>query len=104
MAVLKELHAEGHTIIIVTHDMQVASHAQRIIEISDGRTTADRSSAPAVAARPAPPPVPPVARPWLALRDRLGEAFAPTPGGVGVLRPKRGAGPPPPALRWLPLP
>ncbi|NSL55728.1 MacB family efflux pump subunit [Uliginosibacterium aquaticum] len=75
MAVLKELHAEGHTIIIVTHDMQVASHAQRIIEISDGRITADRSSAPAVAARPAPPPVPPVARPWLALRDRLGEAF-----------------------------
>ncbi|MDO6386674.1 MULTISPECIES: MacB family efflux pump subunit [unclassified Uliginosibacterium] len=77
IAVLKELHAEGHTIIIVTHDMQVASHAHRIIEISDGRITADRSSVPAaaLAARPAPPPVPPVARPWLALRDRLGEAF-----------------------------
>jgi len=36
MTVLRELHARGHTIILVTHDMQVASHAERIIEISDG--------------------------------------------------------------------
>ncbi|MGS0742448.1 MacB family efflux pump subunit [Glaciimonas sp. GG7] len=40
--ILKELHAEGHTVIIVTHDMQVAQHAQRIIEISDGEIIADR--------------------------------------------------------------
>jgi macrolide transport system ATP-binding/permease protein len=42
MKILKELHAEGHTIIIVTHDMHVAEHAQRIIEISDGAIIADR--------------------------------------------------------------
>ncbi len=36
MAVLHELHANGHTIILVTHDQQVAAHAERIIEISDG--------------------------------------------------------------------
>ncbi|MBP0596964.1 MacB family efflux pump subunit [Herbaspirillum sp. LeCh32-8] len=42
MNILKELHAEGHTIIIVTHDMQVAGNAQRIIEISDGVIIADR--------------------------------------------------------------
>jgi len=36
MRILKELNAEGHTIIIVTHDMAVAQHARRIIEISDG--------------------------------------------------------------------
>ncbi|WP_413460019.1 MacB family efflux pump subunit [Herbaspirillum huttiense] len=42
MNILKELHAEGHTIIIVTHDMQVASNAQRIIEIKDGVIIADR--------------------------------------------------------------
>ena len=42
MAILGELHAEGHTIIIVTHDMQVAEHAQRIIEIRDGEIIADR--------------------------------------------------------------
>ncbi len=42
MRILGELHAEGHTVIIVTHDMQVAEHADRIIEISDGRIVADR--------------------------------------------------------------
>ena len=36
MTVLHELHARGHTIILVTHDMHLASHAERIIEISDG--------------------------------------------------------------------
>lgn len=42
MRILQELHAEGHTIIIVTHDMQVAEHAERIIEISDGEIIGDR--------------------------------------------------------------
>ncbi len=50
MNILKELHADGHTIILVTHDAQVASNAQRIIEISDGRIVADRSAASAPAA------------------------------------------------------
>jgi len=36
MRILEELNEEGHTIIIVTHDMAVAQHARRIIEISDG--------------------------------------------------------------------
>jgi macrolide transport system ATP-binding/permease protein len=44
MAILKELNAEGHTIIIVTHDMQIAEHARRIIEISDGEIIADREN------------------------------------------------------------
>ncbi|ASG20562.1 MacB family efflux pump subunit [Nitrospirillum viridazoti] len=38
---LKELHAKGHTVIIVTHDMTVAQHADRIIEIRDGSIIAD---------------------------------------------------------------
>ena len=42
MRILAELHAEGHTVILVTHDMGVAEHADRIIEISDGRIVADR--------------------------------------------------------------
>ena len=42
MAILKELNSEGHTVILVTHDMQVAQHARRIIEIADGEIVADR--------------------------------------------------------------
>jgi len=45
MDLLKELHADGHTIIIVTHDPQVAAEAGRIIEIADGEIVADRSTA-----------------------------------------------------------
>lgn len=44
MAVLHELHANGHTIILVTHDQQVAAHAERIIEISDGIIVRDQSN------------------------------------------------------------
>jgi macrolide transport system ATP-binding/permease protein len=42
--ILKELHCEGHTVIIVTHDMQVAGNANRIIEIRDGKVLSDRRS------------------------------------------------------------
>ena len=41
MALLKELHQMGHTIILVTHDMDVAHFADRIIEIKDGEIIAD---------------------------------------------------------------
>jgi len=46
MALLKELNAEGHTIIIVTHDPAVARQTNRMIEISDGRIIADTRIAP----------------------------------------------------------
>ena len=34
---LKRLHAQGQTIILVTHDAQTASQAERIIIMRDGR-------------------------------------------------------------------
>lgn len=37
MSVFHELNKKGHTIIIVTHDLEVAKQCGRIIEISDGR-------------------------------------------------------------------
>src|SRR6185437_2693038 len=43
MALLAELHREGHTIIIVTHDPEVAAKAERIVEISDGVIISDKS-------------------------------------------------------------
>ena len=36
MEILNQLHEEGHTIILVTHDKGIASQANRIIEIKDG--------------------------------------------------------------------
>ena len=41
MNILIELHALGHTVILVTHDLQVARYAGRIIEISDGEIIRD---------------------------------------------------------------
>jgi macrolide transport system ATP-binding/permease protein len=41
MAILKQLRAQGHTVIIVTHDPAVAQQAERIIEIRDGEIIAD---------------------------------------------------------------
>jgi macrolide transport system ATP-binding/permease protein len=41
MKILRELHAEGSTIILVTHDRHVAEHADRIIEIADGVVVSD---------------------------------------------------------------
>ncbi|BDS29751.1 MacB family efflux pump subunit [Aeromonas caviae] len=63
MAILKELHAQGHTIILVTHDMAVASHADRIITLRDGRVvedsghraTDDNAASPSLSGTPAHP-------------------------------------------------
>jgi len=41
MGLLVELHAEGLTIILVTHDPTVAAHADRLITVRDGRLVAD---------------------------------------------------------------
>jgi macrolide transport system ATP-binding/permease protein len=41
MRLLKELSAQGHTIILITHDAEVAHHAQRLIEIRDGEIVSD---------------------------------------------------------------
>jgi macrolide transport system ATP-binding/permease protein len=42
LSVMKALHAEGHTIILVTHDPKVASHAERIVTLADGAIVSDR--------------------------------------------------------------
>ena len=48
MRILRELNAKGHTIILVTHDMNVAKNATRIIEISDGNIISDQPNVPEV--------------------------------------------------------
>jgi macrolide transport system ATP-binding/permease protein len=75
MKILEELHAAGHTIILVTHDAQVAAHAPRVIEISDGQIVADRRRAesPALATLQREPAAKPAAA-FGALLGRIGEA------------------------------
>ncbi|MCZ2497438.1 MacB family efflux pump subunit [Xylophilus sp. Kf1] len=76
MKILQELNAEGHTVIIVTHDMQVAAHAGRIIEIRDGRIIDDRPTPRARTAPTATLAPRPVARRGIgAFADRFSEAF-----------------------------
>lgn len=41
MEILNQLHREGHTVILVTHDKEIANQANRIIEIKDGEIYSD---------------------------------------------------------------
>ncbi len=41
MAILEKLHGQGHTIIVVTHDSDIAAYAHRVVRLSDGRITSD---------------------------------------------------------------
>jgi macrolide transport system ATP-binding/permease protein len=41
MAILVKLHGQGHTIILVTHDKDIAAYAHRIVRIMDGRILSD---------------------------------------------------------------
>jgi len=41
MAIFQKLNQEGKTVVIVTHEQEIAEHAQRIIRFKDGRVVAD---------------------------------------------------------------
>jgi putative ABC transport system ATP-binding protein len=42
MKIFEDLHGRGHTLIVVTHDDAVASHARREVRLRDGRVETDR--------------------------------------------------------------
>jgi len=44
MAILDQLHKEGNTIILITHEKEIAEHAKRIVFIKDGLIDADVKS------------------------------------------------------------
>ncbi|MGW8185529.1 MAG: ABC transporter ATP-binding protein [Candidatus Moraniibacteriota bacterium] len=44
MAALKELNDKGHTVILITHEMEVAQYAKRIITIRDGMIEKDEEN------------------------------------------------------------
>lgn len=77
MKILRELHAEGHTIVLITHDADVAAHADRVIELRDGRVVSDKPAPEAqpVKTRTELQPPPPKRHGLFALHDRFTEAF-----------------------------
>ncbi|AWA05219.1 MacB family efflux pump subunit [Aeromonas hydrophila] len=74
LGILGALHRQGHTLVLVTHDMAIAEQAERIIELKDGAVVADRRRKPAP---PSPAPTTPRAdtEGRGALVGRLGAAF-----------------------------
>jgi ABC-type lipoprotein export system ATPase subunit len=49
MSLLQEMHGEGRTIVLVTHDEAVAAHAPRTVLLHEGRVVGDRAGQAAVA-------------------------------------------------------
>lgn len=51
MAILQELYAEGKTVVMVTHEEDIARHARRVIRFKDGQVVQDSPVAAPLAAR-----------------------------------------------------
>jgi putative ABC transport system ATP-binding protein len=67
LEIFHRLNSEGRTIVMITHEPEVAAHAKRVIQVADGRIVADMRQAPVVG----PPP-----RPDTAAADHLQVARA----------------------------
>ncbi len=52
MALFARLHSQGNTIVLVTHEHDIAMHAHRIIHIRDGKVEKDEKVAQPVLSRP----------------------------------------------------
>jgi putative ABC transport system ATP-binding protein len=43
LALLRDIHARGNTVIVVTHEEEIAARSDRVIRLRDGRIESDRS-------------------------------------------------------------
>jgi putative ABC transport system ATP-binding protein len=56
LAAFAALHAKGHTIVLITHEHEVAEHAQRTITLRDGLIVSDHTNGVKVASAASPKP------------------------------------------------
>jgi putative ABC transport system ATP-binding protein len=45
LGIFEDLHAQGRTIVLITHEDEVAAHAERIVRMGDGRLLSDGAAA-----------------------------------------------------------
>ncbi len=50
MALFSQLHAHGRTIVMITHEREIAAYASRVVELRDGAVISDREQVPTTAA------------------------------------------------------
>ena len=46
LAIFERLHTEGRTVVIITHEAEIAAHARRVVRIADGLIVADEEREP----------------------------------------------------------
>ncbi|ASK28073.1 MacB family efflux pump subunit [Neisseria chenwenguii] len=73
MEIIHELHDAGHTVIMVTHDPNIAANANRIIEIRDGEIISDTSKTKDI--KPSQVKAVEENSSWLFFKDQFMEAF-----------------------------
>ncbi len=71
MQLLRDLNAQGHTVLLITHDPEVAAQANRIVELKDGNIVSDRGTGSVTPAQAAPKHPEHHARTGFALFDAL---------------------------------
>ena len=79
MGILTRLNQQGITVVVVTHELEVAKYARRVLRMRDGviqsdEQTAPEPPAPAAAGPPSAPKAPPPRLPWAELVDHTHQA------------------------------
>lgn len=44
LQMMKDIHKEGNTVVLITHDSNIARNAERVVRIADGKITSDTTS------------------------------------------------------------
>lgn len=52
MAIFQDINEKGHTVVMITHEPDIASHAKRIIMVKDGHLVSDKINEHQVKAKP----------------------------------------------------